>query len=277
MDMHERLVKTAKENKTILCFGIDPDLIKIKGALKAGEGEVEKTIAPFFHDIITRLLDENAIAAIKPNYAYFAQYGFDGLYVLEEIIQHYKNRIPVILDAKRGDIGKSSEAYAREAYDFFGADAVTINPYMGEDSVKPFIREGKLAYMLCRTSNKGAADFQELRIFGKGAPKQTGCLYEKVAEKALGWNCGLVVGATSDAIKKLTKTTKNRVPFLIPGIGAQGGDLEMVMKAIGERPEIHRINASSSIAYAYEKHGGKPADAALKEAKKLNETIRKFF
>lgn len=273
----ERLVKTAKENRTILCFGVDPDIIRINAAMASGEGEVEHSLAPFFHDLITKLLDENAIAAIKPNYAYFAQYGFDGLYVLEEIIQHYKNRIPVILDAKRGDIGKSSEAYAREAYDFFGADAVTISPYMGEDSVRPFLRKDKLAYMLCRTSNPGAKDFEELRLLGKGAPKRASYLYERVAAKALEWDCGLVVGATSDAIKKLAKMTKNRVPFLIPGIGAQGGDLEMVMKAIKENVPIHRINASSSIAYAYEKHGGKPADAALKEAEKLNEAIRKFF
>ena len=270
MDMLERLVKTAQENRTILCFGVDPDILKINAALATGSDEVEKTVAPFFHDIITKLLDENAIAAIKPNYAYFAQYGFDGLYALEDIIQHYRNRIPVIFDGKRGDIGKSSEAYAREVYDFWGADAVTISPYMGKDSVKPFLREGKLAYMLCRTSNPGAKDFEELKC-GKNF------LYEKVAAKALEWDCGLVVGATSDAIKKLAKTTGNKVPFLIPGIGAQGGDLGMVMKAISGNPEIHRINASSSIAYAYEKQGGKPAEAALKEAKKLNDTIGKFL
>lgn len=270
MDMRERLEKTAKENKTILCFGVDPDITKITAVRSAGTGEVEKTIAPFFHDLITKLLNENAIAAIKPNYAYFAQYGFDGLYVLKDIIQHYKNQVPVIFDGKRGDIGRSSEAYAREVYDFWGAGAVTISPYMGEDSVKPFLREGKLAYMLCRTSNPGAKDFEELKC-GKNF------LYEKVAAKALEWDCGLVVGATSDAIKKLAKTTKNKVPFLIPGVGTQGGDLEMVMKAISENPTIHRINASSSIAYAYEKQGGKPADAAVKEAKKLNEVIRKHM
>jgi len=270
MDMLERLAKSAKEKKTILCFGVDPDLGRIKGD---GDGSVtgkaETVIGPFFHDIIGKLLAENAIAALKPNYAYFAQYGFGGLYALEDIIQHYRKEVPIILDGKRGDIGKSSEAYAREAYDFWGADALTISPYMGEDSVKPFVRDGKLAYMLCRTSNKGAADFQELKCGKK-------YIYEIVAEKAMEWKCGLVVGATSDAIAKLAARTKNTVPFLIPGVGAQGGDLEAVMKAITGNAAIHRINASSSIAYAYEK-GGKPADAALKEAEKLNAVIRKYM
>jgi orotidine-5'-phosphate decarboxylase len=176
----------------------------------------------------------------------------------------------VIFDGKRGDIGKTSEAYAREIYDFWGADCTTVSPYMGEDSVLPFLREGKLVYLLCRTSNKGAADFQELKAGKK-------YLYETVAEKAVKWNCGLVVGATSDSIKKITKMTKNRVPLLIPGIGSQGGDLEMVMEAVKGNAAIHRINASSSIAYAYEKHGGKPADAALKEAERLNREIRKYL
>jgi len=270
MNVPDLFVRSAQERKTILCFGVDPDMDRIGPAMGKGK-TTEQTLAPFFHPIIERLIEENAIAALKPNYAYFAQYGFDGLYALEDIMQHYRNRVPVILDGKRGDIGKSSEAYARELYDFWGADAVTISPYMGSDSVQPFLRQGKLAYMLCRTSNKGAADFQELKT--GGTP-----LYEKVAARALEWKCGLVVGATSESIKKIIKITKGEVPFLIPGVGAQGGDLEMVMEAIkGDKVAIHRINASSSIAYAYEKAGGKPADAALREAEKLNEVIRKYL
>lgn len=271
MDAREMLVKSAEETKTVLCFGIDPDISKMEAAIGHGK-TVEQTIAPFFHPMIEKLLDENAISAIKPNYAYFAQYGFEGLYALEDIIQHYKGKVPVILDGKRGDIGKSSEAYAREAYDFWGADAVTISPYMGEDSVKPFVREGKLAYMLCRTSNPGARDFEELAVAGGKK-----AVYEHVAEKAAEWKTGLVVGATSDAIRKLALETHNAVPFLIPGVGSQGGDLGMVMDAIKKNPAIHRINASSSIAYAYAKAGGRPADAALAEAQKLNATIRKTF
>ncbi len=265
--MPEYLRRSAEERNTILCFGIDPVLEKVN--VGSATGAIEERIEPFFHDITDRLLEENEISAIKPNYAYFARYGFDGLYVLEGIMQRYKNKIPIILDGKRGDIGKSSDAYAAEAFDFWGADALTVSPYMGEDSVRPFVREGKLAYVLCRTSNAGAKDFQELRCGRK-------FLYDIVAEKAVAWGCGLVVGATSASIKKLTKSVGTEVPFLIPGIGAQGGDLEMVMEALKPNPHIHRISASSSIAYAYEKAGGNPVDAALKEAKRLNGVIREY-
>ncbi len=267
MNALDRFVKTAEENKTILCFGVDPDIQRINAKM---QGKTEEVLSPYFHRILEKLLAENAVAAIKPNYAFFAQYGFDGLYVLEELIQHYGKRIPVILDAKRGDIGKTGMAYAKEVYDFWGADAVTLSPYMGEDSVRPFLRKDKLAYILCRTSNKGAKDFQELKC-GKEY------VYEKVAKKAVRWRCGIVVGATSAAIKRIVKTTRNKVPMLIPGIGAQGGNLGMVMKAIKDNAAIHRINASSSIAYAFERHGGRPADAALKEAEKLNKTIGSFL
>jgi len=269
--MLDLLRRSAEERKTVLCFGIDPVLEKIN--VGSPTGASEERIEPFFHEMTDRLLEENQIAAIKPNYAYFARYGFDGLYVLEGIVQRYRNKIPVILDAKRGDIGKSSEAYASEAYDFWGADAVTVSPYMGEDSVMPFVRKGKLAYALCRTSNPGAKDFEE-RKCGKRY------LYEIVAEKAVGWGCGLVVGATSDSIKRIVKITKAKggnVPMLIPGIGSQGGDLDMVLEALKGDLPLHRINASSSIAYAYEKKGGKPAEAALAEAKALNKTIRRYI
>jgi len=266
--MTEMLRKYAEENKTILCFGIDPVLERIK--TEEDEGSIEERIMSYYFKIIDKLLEEKQIAAIKPNYAYFAQYGLPGLSALGNIINRYKGKTFVILDVKRGDIGKSSEAYAKEAYDFWGVDAVTVSPYMGSDSVKPFIQEGKTVYVLCRTSNEGAKDFQELKV--GDSP-----LYEKVAEKAMSWGCGLVVGATSDSIKEIVRITDGMVPLLIPGIGAQGGNLNMVMESIKEKPYIHRINASSSIAYAYEKTSGGPTEAALEEAKKLNEKIREFL
>jgi orotidine-5'-phosphate decarboxylase len=245
----EKLSKTAEETKSILCFGIDP----VKSRMKS-------EAAPYFSEIIDALLEENLISAIKPNYAYFAAEGFDGLFALKELIQRYRNRTFVILDAKRGDIGKSSEAYASEAYDFWGADAVTVSPYMGEDSVNPFLREGKLPYMLGRTSNPGAKDFQE--------PE----LYKKVFRKAKQWGTGLVVGATSNAIPEAVKLAGSEVPLLIPGIGAQGGSFE-TLSALKNNPFIHRVSSSSAIAYAYEKTGENPAKAALKEAKKTMEKI----
>lgn len=276
-----QLKKYAEENRTLLCFGIDPVLEKIKSKTETksqgnGEGSTEESIMNFYFEITDALLAEHQIAAIKPNYAYFAQYGFDGLSALANVINRYKGKTFVILDGKRGDIGKSSDAYARELFDFWKADATTVSPYMGSDSVKPFLKEGKTAYVLCRTSNEGAKDFQELKIGRK-------FLYEHVAQKAVEWNsadasCGLVVGATSDSIKRIVKITAGHsIPFLIPGIGSQGGDLEMVMKSIKAEPYIHRINSSSSIAFAYEKTSARPKDAALAEARKLNEKIRSFL
>lgn len=261
------LIDLAESTKTNLCFGIDPGFEKLKGA----EGEVGQRITNYYFEITDLLLKEHQISAIKPNYAFFAQYGFEGIMALKSVISRYKNQTFVVLDAKRGDIGKTGEAYAREVYDFFGAHSVTVSPYMGSDSVAPFLREDKLVYVLCRTSNKGAKDFQELKIKSKK-------LYEIVAEKALSWKTGLVVGATSDAIADIAKMTKNQIPLLIPGIGSQGGDLDATLKAIKTNPAIHRINASSSIAYAYEKRAGlKPAKAALEEANSLNEKIRGYF
>lgn len=263
--MLEKLQSLAKENKTILCFGIDPKMEKIKQ-----DGTIEEKITAYYSELVDKLLEEHQIAAIKPNYAYFAQHGFEGLHALKKLIDRYKEKTYVIFDGKRGDIGKSSQAYANEVYNFWHADACTISPYMGEDSVKPFLRDGKTVYLLCRTSNPGAKNFQELACNGKQ-------LYEYVAEKSLEWNAGLVIGATSDAIKKIAEKTKNQAPFLIPGIGAQGGDLNMVLKAIKNNIAIHRINASSSLAFAYEKSKLAPAQATLKEAEKLNKTIRTYF
>ena len=267
----ERLKSMAEESKTILCFGIDPAIEKIScaGGI-CRPGNAEQQIVSYYSEIIDALLEENQISAIKPNYAYFAQYGFEGLKALKSIISNYKNKTFIIFDGKRGDIGKSSDAYANEVYGFWGADAVTLSPYMGSDSVKPFLKNDKIAYVLCRTSNEGAKDFQELKI-GKEF------LYEKVAKAAAKWQTGLVVGATSDAIKKITKITKNKTPLLIPGVGAQGGDLDMVLKSIKTNISIHRINASSSIAYAYEKYKLSARESALKEAEKINETIRHYF
>jgi orotidine-5'-phosphate decarboxylase len=250
----ERLSKEAKENKTILCFGIDPSIEKIAGGT-GRQGNSGEQIENFYAELVDALLEERQIAAIKPNYAYFAQYGFEGLNALKKLITRYKNRTFIILDAKRGDIAKTNEAYANEAYGFWGGDAVTVSPYAGFDSIPPFIKEGKI---------------QELKIGKK-------MLYEIIAERSVKMGYGLVVGATSDAIKRIVKITGNKIPLLIPGVGAQGGDLGMVLKAVKSNLGIHRINASSSIAFAYEKHKLTAKNSALMETKKLNDVIGKHF
>ncbi|MFN7088482.1 MAG: orotidine-5'-phosphate decarboxylase [Candidatus Paceibacteria bacterium] len=260
------LEKNAKAVGSILCFGIDP----VEGKIKSARNELDERIEEYYFSITDLLISESQIVAIKPNYAFFAQYGFEGLHALKSIVDRYRGKVEIIFDGKRGDIGKTSEAYAREIFDFWGADALTVSPYMGEDSVKPFLRSGKIVYMLCKTSNRGANDFQELECNGKK-------LYEHVAHKSIEWKTGLVVGATSDSIKRIAEITNGKVPFLIPGIGAQGGDLNMVMSAIKKNPYIHRINASSSIAFAYEKRGLSPEQSALAEAKDLNSHIRKYL
>ena len=159
--MFANLKNFAEENNTILCFGIDPDLTRMIGYNKKN---VLNTITEYFFPIIDKLLDEHQISAIKPNYAYFSQYGFDGLNALKSLMDTYKSKTMIILDAKRGDIGKSSKAYSREIFDFWGADATTISPYMGEDSMVPLIRDDKLTYVLCKTSNPGSNDFQNLTL-----------------------------------------------------------------------------------------------------------------
>ena len=252
----EKLESLATETNSLLCFGIDP----VKSRMKA------ETV-PYFSEIVDALLEENLISAIKPNYAYFAAVGFDGLFALKELIDRYKSKTFVILDAKRGDIGKSSEAYAEEAYSFWGADAATVSPYMGKDSVMPFVQKNKLAYMLGRTSNPGAADFQEKILKETKAP-----FYEDVFSKARDWGTGLVVGATSDTIPKAVEIAGKDTPLLIPGIGAQGGSFN-TLHALQGNPFIHRVNSSSAIAYAHEGSKETPVNAAVAEAKKTKEKI----
>ena len=254
--MNSEKLEIAKKNKSILCFGIDP----------TGE---EKDIYKYYTSITDELLDKKLISAIKPNYAYFAAMGLAGLKTLKKIIDRYRDKTFIILDAKRGDIGRSSEAYSREVFDFWGADAVTVSPYMGEDSVKPFLQKGKVVYVLGRTSNPGAKDFQELKL------ENGEYLYEEVCRKAASWGTGLVIGATSStAFGNVVKIVGKNTPLLIPGIGKQGGSFD-VLEALKNNPFIHRVNSSSGIAQAWRKRGGNPVDAAVKEADYLVEEINK--
>ncbi len=268
--------KTA-ESKSIVCLGMDPVLERIP----IKEQSPEKRIVKFYEDIVAASVSSGAKpAAAKPNYAYFAQYGFPGLRALKKTIGICKRAgIITILDAKRGDIGKSSEAYAKEAFDFWKADAVTISPYMGKDSIEPFLAysgKGKGVYMLVRTSNPGAVDFQELESGGRK-------LYMAAATKIVDWHVdglGAVVGATSivelNVIASFFNASGKPIPMLIPGVGSQGGSASEVARALKNRETmaIHRINSSSGINYAYEKSGTEDyAGAAVKAMKELNSEI----
>ena len=278
MTFTDQLSKKAIETKSIVCMGLDPVLEKIP--IKA---PIERKITKYFQDILDAATSENTLPSIvKPNIAFYEQYGFEGLRALKNIITAYQQKnIPVILDGKRADIGKTSAAYAKSVFEFFGADAVTIAPYMGTDSVSPFIeycKKDKGVYILARTSNKGAVDLQNLMV--NKTP-----LYMKTAQKITEWSkdsgVGAVVGATYpkelEAISKLFVQSKKQIPMLIPGVGAQGGSAKEVIEALKKTKNplsIHRINSSSGIIYAYEKKdSGDYAGAAVKAIKQLNKEI----
>jgi orotidine-5'-phosphate decarboxylase len=276
----DKLAEAAQKHKSILCFGIDPVIEKIPQSIK---GSTRQRIFKFYSSIIDSAPKEFGIAALKPNYAFFAQYGWDGLQALQDLIYRYYGIYPIILDAKRGDIGTTSQAYARECFDFWGADAATVSPFMGTDSVEPFIqrcKEGRGVYFLCRTSNRGAGDFLELSCGKSKKP-----LYIQVLEKALKWHekgVGLVVGATApkemEQVLKIILKSKKEVPLLIPGIGAQGGSAEEVGRILRkyqkDRMGMHRVNASSSIAYAYiNSNSTDYIKAALEEIERINKAL----
>jgi len=280
MNYLEFLDESARKSGSILCFGIDPDLSQMPPEF-SGKNPEEAITGYFFPLIDAALGVKPGIGAIKPNYAYFAQYGFEGLRALQSLILRYKGKLPIILDAKRGDIGRSSEAYAREAFDFWDADAVTVSPYMGTDSVKPFLERcltGKGAYILCRTSNSGASDFQSIRS-ENGKP-----VFAEVAARMEKWyvpGMGAVMGAT--ALDELELAiwgfydSRKKLPLLVPGVGAQGASAAQTSNALRtiwkETLPLHRINSSSAISYAYKKKGGDYVEAALLEIRRLNSEI----
>jgi orotidine-5'-phosphate decarboxylase len=284
MNFSELLKEKALEFNSIVCFGADPiiEKIPIKGK------DTEESISLFYSRIIDAWKSENEFpGAIKPNYAFYAQYGFSGLRALKKVIEKAKSiKMPVILDVKRGDIGKTNTAYAKEAFEFWQADAMTAASFLGSDSVQPLLKatENKPLgiYLLNRTSNKGAEDFQSL-ISGD---KQ---LFLKVSEKINEWsnnakgNLGAVIGATSmNELKQISNyfvSQNNKIPFLIPGVGAQGANAIDVINALKETQNdllIQRINSSSGLNYAYLKTGGDFVEASIKELKKLNKEIGKI-
>ena len=259
-------------------MGLDPVLDKIPL-----EGKPEYRIKKFYSDILEALIKRSVFpAAVKPNIAFYEGVGLDCLWILKELVADYRREgMLVILDAKRGDIGKTSGAYAQMAFEVYGADAVTVHPYMGSDSVRPFqeASSDQGVYVLVRTSNPSATDFEDV-MTAQGHP-----LYLEVAHKVAEWNdgnLGAVVGATSprelETLLQFWKKAKADIPCLIPGIslpgveGGQGGsarDILEVIKASGSDPRLHLINSSSGLNYAYQKFSGehyaKAACIALEE------------
>jgi uridine monophosphate synthetase len=239
MDFWDKLDAQVRRSNSLLCVGLDPDL----GRFPASLLEQSNPILAFNRRTIDATKD--LVCAYKPNFAFYEAAGLAGLQALKQTIEYIPDSIPVILDAKRGDIGSTAEAYAQAAFDVWGADAVTVNPYLGYDSLKPFLDHAdKGVFLLCHTSNEGARDFQDLSFGGRP-------LHEIVAAKALEWGTALVVGATYPQALHRIRQLAPDAWILVPGVGAQGGDLEEALAAgLDSRGTGLIINASRSIIYA---------------------------
>ena len=264
----DSLKAVTKERESMLCVGLDPDPSRFPPSI-GGQGGA---ILSFCREIVDATAD--LVCAFKPQIAYFAAHRAEDQ--LEQLISHiHQNHpgTPVILDAKRGDIGSTAEQYAIEAFERYGADAVTVNPYMGFDSIEPYLKyANKGVIVLCRTSNPGGSDLQFLKVTDGAQPEP---LYERVAKLATTqWNktgqIGLVVGATfPEEIAKVREIVGD-MPLLIPGIGAQGGDIDATVKA-GKGANM-MINSSRAILYASKDSDF--AEAARKVAIETRDALR---
>jgi orotidine-5'-phosphate decarboxylase len=253
MTFLEQLRQAEQINGSLLCVGLDPEPAKFPDTLR---GDVSK-----IYDFCAAIVDATAdlVIAFKPQIAYFAAHGAEAQ--LERLMEHMRRtapQVPIILDAKRGDIGSTAEQYAKEAFERYGADCVTLSPFMGFDSVQPYLKyHGKGAFLLCRTSNPGGDDLQNQRLADlAGQPT----LFEHIASLVQGpWNLngqlGLVVGATYPAEIERVRAVAPTVPLLIPGVGAQGGDAVATVKAgyranRGETTAPIVVNSSRAVLYA---------------------------
>lgn len=264
----DRLQDRWQHADTLVCVGLDPEPAKFPARF----AHDPDAIFNFCRDII----DATApyVCAFKPQIAHFAAAHAEE--ALRMLIMHIGFRypgIPVILDSKRGDIGSTAQHYASEAFERYAADAVTVNPYLGRDSVQPFLDRGdKGVVILCRTSNPGAGDLQDMVVGGRP-------LYQHVAEKiAREWNdngnCALVVGATWPDQLRDVRALVGNVPFLVPGIGAQGGDVEAVVRN-AKTADGTGLIVSSSRAILYASHGDDYAEAAADAARALRDEINR--
>lgn len=286
MTFLDMLGAASRQNASMLCVGLDPEPSRFPGKLQGNANKI--------YDFCAAIVDATAdlVSSFKPQIAYFAAHRAESQ--LERLMEHMRRAapdVPIILDAKRGDIGSTAEQYALEAFERYGADAVTLSPFMGWDSVAPYLKyHGKGAFLLCRTSNPGGDDLQNQRLASvEGQP----LLYEHVARLAQGpWNLngqlGLVVGATYPKEIERVRDLAPTVPLLIPGVGAQGGDAAATVKAgLRVRPGARGegdpavqaddvtgpiiVNSSRAILYA---SGGEDfAQAARRVATQTRDTL----
>jgi orotidine-5'-phosphate decarboxylase len=271
MNFLDKLLAAERQNRSLLCVGLDPEPERLPDQLRALP--VERAVVQFCRTIIEATMFY--ASAFKPNLAFFEVLGPPGMAALQEVVQAVPAHIPVIADAKRGDIGNTASRYAAAIFETYGCDAVTVNPYLGYDAVAPFLayRE-RGVLLLCRTSNPGARDLQDVLVQGNDG--QTRPLYEVVARLVRSWNeagnCGLVVGATSPRELRTVRALCPDVPVLVPGIGAQGGDLAACVPcAVDAHGERAIISVSRAILYAGTGPGY--AEAAARAARSFCEQI----
>ncbi len=271
MQVQDKFDQIIAKNNSLVCVGLDSDFDKLPPHLKNSENpqfDFNKAIIDATHDLV---------CAYKPNSAFYEALGAKGMEQLKMTCDYIKNtypEIPIILDAKRADIGNTNEGYVAYAYDYLGVDAITLHPYLGSEAIKPFLeRVDKAAIILCRTSNPGAGEFQDLVSDGQK-------IYQIVAKKVVNeWNknnnCFLVVGATYPEELAEVRGMAGDMIFLVPGIGAQGGDVEKTVKAgLNSKKAGMVINSSRGIIFA---SGGEDfAEKAREETLKLRNEINKY-
>jgi orotidine-5'-phosphate decarboxylase len=266
-----KLANAIRQHDSLLCVGLDPDIGRFPGVLQGRSDAV--------FEFCRAIIDATAsyACAFKPQIAYFAALAAeDQLQAICDYLNQSYPDIPIVLDAKRGDIGATAEQYAREAFERYKADAVTVNPYMGFDSIEPYLQwTEKGVIVLCRTSNPGGSDLQSLLVDGQP-------LYQHVARLvAQQWNrngqCALVVGATFPQEIAEVRKIVGEMPLLVPGIGAQGGDIEATVLAGQTRDGTGMmINSSRAILYAKQVDGEGFADAAARVARETRDAINEF-
>lgn len=272
MTFDSKLAKAVGANDSLVCVGLDPEL----GKLPVHIASQAEPLFAFNKEIIDSTAD--LVCAYKPNSAFYEAYGADGISQLKKTTDYIGNKyphIPILLDSKRADIGNTNEGYVTHSFDYLGVDAVTLHPYLGQEALKPFLeRDDKGCIILCRTSNPGAGEFQDLQVDGKP-------LYQHVARQvAQRWNknsnCLLVVGATYPGEMRIVREIAGSdITFLVPGIGAQGGDLEAVMTA-GINADRTGLIISSSRGIIYAGEGEDFAAGARQAAQELRDEINKF-
>jgi len=255
MDFGEKLGRAVEQNRSLLCVGLDPDPARMPAGV---------SVADFNRAIVDATAD--LVCAYKPNLAFYEALGQAGQDALRQTLRHIPDHIPVIADAKRNDIGNTTAAYARALFEDLGVDAATVNPYLGFDSVEPFASyRDRGIFVLCRTSNPGAADFQDL-------PCRQGRhylpLYQVVAQRAAAWNTrgniGLVVGATYPAELGIIRKSHPSMLLLVPGVGTQGGEVAQVLRQGADaRGGGIMVNSSRQVLYASR---GKDFDRAARAA-----------